>query len=652
VDPAHPALAGRARWVLGTSRFRAGDFEGALAAYTAAAADFTRAGEDEHRGAVQHLAAESELLLGHTTRGHALAHDAIMALRAYPASVWRYSALNFLAQLAAGEGLHATSVAVQDEAIATADAHGGPIYAAESRLTRARLRATAGESVRAELDAVRPIVAGLEPAAAREWMTADLRYAAAIEARASEPAASAATLDSVIDFFTRAQVATRLVAALTARADAHLAAGHHAAAEADLGALAALLEDQRAAITRVPLRGSLLADAESVFERMALLHVAAGRADAALAELQRGRRGTSTAQPAADALPPQSPPADPDETVLQLAVLGDSLLAWTAVNGTLTLSITEVARADVIVLVDRTRAALELRADANVLMPALELLHDLLIAPVAPRLSTRGLVIIPHGVLADVPFAALHDADSGEFLIERWPLRFAGSMAEARRPRRARGPAPAVAVIADPAFDPGAHRGLRRLPGAAAEAGAIRALHHAARVIAGPAADSAAVIGALRGATVAHFAGHAVLDDARPEHSYLVLAPATPPDYPAGRRDDGRLTAAQIARLDLAALDLVVLAACRTLEARARRSHGFAGVAEAFRAAGAGGVIGTTWRVSDETTAPLMTELHRAYAAGRSAPDALRDAQILMIRSSDPGLRSPATWGGFRYAGH
>jgi CHAT domain-containing protein len=172
----------------------------------------------------------------------------------------------------------------------------------------------------------------------------------------------------------------------------------------------------------------------------------------------------------------------------------------------------------------------------------------------------------------------------------------------------------------------------------------LGALYPEAPVLAGPAASRAAVVAALRGAGLLHYAGHAVADDARPDESFLLLAaaPGSPERLPAG----------EIERLDLRGVRLVVLSACQTLRGGAGRASGLAGLSGAFLAAGAGGVVGSLWPVDDRQTVPLMTAFHREYRASGDAARALGAAQLELLRSSDPALRTPAAWAVFRYAGH
>jgi CHAT domain-containing protein len=103
--------------------------------------------------------------------------------------------------------------------------------------------------------------------------------------------------------------------------------------------------------------------------------------------------------------------------------------------------------------------------------------------------------------------------------------------------------------------------------------------------------------------------------------------------------------------MDLRGVRLFVLSACRTQRSGSGRSGGFGGLAGALLDAGAGGVVGSVATVDDGATRVLMARFHRAWRRSGDGAAALRDAQVEMIRSVDPALRSPAAWGAFRYAG-
>jgi CHAT domain-containing protein len=275
-------------------------------------------------------------------------------------------------------------------------------------------------------------------------------------------------------------------------------------------------------------------------------------------------------------------------------------------------------------------------------------LYDQFIGPVRAHLGSDAtrLTVIADGEISGIPFDALRDARGGHYLVESFTVRFAGSLREATWPQ---GGAPAagseqVLLVANPAFSPREFPLLQPLAGAEEEVAAISRLYPQREVVPGPAATRERLRRSFTGAGIIHFAGHAVFDDERPEQSYLVLAFTGVPG-------SSRLTAAEVGGMDLRGVRLVVLSACETLRSHGGRSGGFTGLAGALLGAGAGGVIGSLWRVDDDQTRALMTEFHGAYRASGDASAALRVAQITLLRGLDARLRSPAAWAGFRYTG-
>jgi CHAT domain-containing protein/tetratricopeptide (TPR) repeat protein len=638
----HPALAGRARWSLGTTLLRAGRYEQARGAFRGAARLLQRAGEREHLGAVQYLEAEAELALGDSRAGYAALHRALATLRPYPGSVWRHNVLGVTARAASAEGLTRAALRVQDEGVAAARGTGLTLYVAEAHLARARLLAAAGNpgTAAADVAAGRAAVATMEPGFKRNWFQAQVRLSEAALAAPANPRRAALALDSVVTFFEGVEAPFLLLPALIRRAEARLASGQASGAEADLNRATALLARMGTDLSGAESRAVFLEAGRGAFDRLVMLHASAGRHAEALLQLERSRASFSPSSP-----PVPSgvlPPVPAGQVALELALIGDTLMAWTAEGTRVRLARTVVDRAALAREVERARSALELGVDGASTRRVLSRLYEWLVRPVEGRLGARGtpVAIVADGEIAGVPFAALYDARRGRYLVEDHPLRFAATLADASRPPRKPPLHMAALLVADPAFDPGVRPALARLPGAAAEVRAVAAVYSGSRELAGAAAGPEALERMLPGADVVHYAGHAVFDNARPERSALVLA------------GGGALTAARLAELDLRRVRLVVLSACRTSGARDGRAGGFTGFSGALLSAGAGGVLGSLWRVDDERTRALMSAFHQAYRAhGGDATAALRAAQLRLLRSLDPALRSPVAWAGFRYAG-
>ncbi len=646
-----PALAGRARWVLGTTLLRRGRYEQALRAFRPAATLFERAGEREHASAILQLLADTQQYLGDPAAEYPAIHRALTALRPYRGSVWAHNLLYFAARFASSDGFPLAAARIQDEDVRIAEETGKPIYLAEARIARARLTAATGDSAgaRQDLASARTIVDGLAPGPGRRWFEADLRFAEARIVPSAEPGRVIRALDSVVTFFSSQHNVIRLLPALIARSEASLSAGHVAPATADLDRALTLFDTQGAGTENVDLRASLLEAARRLVDRLVLLRLASGDTSAALADIERARVSLAPVSAGLRARPKAHPAAPTGQVAVDYALIGDTLLIWTIAGTTVRLTRTTLDRDSLMRAIRRVRSSLELRVDDPATLSDLAALYEWLVRPIEHRLGGEGvpLVLIADGDVAGVPFPALRDNVRGRYLIESHPLRSGVSLRDADRPAPSPLPqAPRALLVADPAFDPRVFPRLAPLPGAMAEARAIAAQYPGALTLSGATASRRAFEAALRSVDVAHYAGHALFDDVRPEQSSLALAPDS------AAESSGRLAAADIERLDLHGVRLVVLSACETARPRGGRSAGFAGLAGSLLAAGAGGVLGTLWRVDDALTLQLMAEFHRAYRQSGDAARSLREAQLRLLRSSDATLRSPAAWAAFRYTGN
>lgn len=149
-------------------------------------------------------------------------------------------------------------------------------------------------------------------------------------------------------------------------------------------------------------------------------------------------------------------------------------------------------------------------------------------------------------------------------------------------------------------------------------------------------------------------------DDMQPRDplllSGLVLAGA---NRRAATGEDGWLTAAEIAALDLRSVELVVLSACETGLGDANQAvgEGVFGLRRAFARAGAAGVVMSLWQVPDKETAELMSRFWTGVATCKGADcspwTALRDAQrdLRMALVAAGGEAHPYLWAAFVYSG-
>ena len=304
-------------------------------------------------------------------------------------------------------------------------------------------------------------------------------------------------------------------------------------------------------------------------------------------------------------------------------------------------------------------------AEADAALPeAARALSAQVLAPVAARLRAKRLVVVSHGALQYIPFAALPVARTGAAetpLLVHHEIVHAPSasvLLELRRDARtADGPHKTIAVMADPVFgseDPRAPKRRAapaddedrypRLPGSAAEARSILRLV--------PAADALSAVGFaanLQTATspelaryrMVHFATHAFVDSERPDRAGLVLSRLNE----RGERQEGVLRLEDVYSLNLDA-DLVVLSACQTALGREIRGEGMLGLTRGFMYAGGRRVVASLWNSSDLATSDLMARFYGNMLKGGQVPAAaLRAAQLSLAQSSR--WKSPYYWAGF-----
>jgi CHAT domain-containing protein len=642
----NPALAGRLRVALASILVRIDQYEEARDEAIAAATFLRVAGEPEPEGAALGAAADATFAMGDPAGGYALFRQAIERLRAYPGALALHNVLFAVSEHSVQEGNVLAAIHTQGEGVDAATRNGLSLYVTEATLARARILMAAGQIDAASRDVQkgRALVEQIGEPNARAWFDADLRLARAETTLRGEPARAVAAFDSVVGFFEAAEVAVRLFPALVGRARARVARGDIAGGTADLERAVAMLADRRNAVGNDFQRAALVESARDVFAEAATLHLTAGRTAKALSIIDVGRPSLAPGRKLGRANDLRSPSG---EVVVSYALLRDTLFAWTLDGANLSLARTAVDTAEFARTVEMVRSSLEMYAENQAVRMALERLYDWLIRPVEQRLGNREtpLVVIPDGVLGAVPFAALYDRRTRRYLVEAHPLRFATNLREAGQARRPRREEENVLVVADPAFDAVRYPALESLDGAVTEAREVARRYPGARVLAGRAATPVALSDALRSATLVHYAGHAVFDDERPERSSLVLAPQP------GGPGSGAMTAAAMAEMNLGHTRLVVLSACQSIRSGTGTAGGFAGLAGALRSAGVEGVVGSLWRVDDDHTRALMSEFYLAYRRARDPVDALRTAQLALLRSVDPALNAPAAWAGFRYAG-
>lgn len=141
----------------------------------------------------------------------------------------------------------------------------------------------------------------------------------------------------------------------------------------------------------------------------------------------------------------------------------------------------------------------------------------------------------------------------------------------------------------------------------------------------------------LNGVSMIHIAAHGRYNHVQPLKSAILLA--------GGDGEDGNLEAFEVFSLSMNPR-LVVISACESGLGKVSGGEDVESLNRAFIYAGAGGVVASLWKVSDESTCALMGYF---YEELRSMPpaDALRSAQLKVMKK----YPSPFFWASFYLTG-
>ena len=325
----------------------------------------------------------------------------------------------------------------------------------------------------------------------------------------------------------------------------------------------------------------------------------------------------------------QSQVLDDNTTLIEYFILDDYTLAWVVERDnfqTIKLAITRVELGNKI---EHLRNWIANRAFDSQTAASL---YDTIFAPLLPHIHHPNLVIVPHGVLHYLPFAALWNTGGNRYLVQDYALTYAPSASalefilEKRNPDQGR-----LLALGNPDGT---------LPNAESEAKAVAALY-AATPLLGPQATESQVRAQAGQLDILHLAAHGIYNSHNPLFSHIKLVP--------GEGDDGNLEVQEVYGLELTSANLVVLSACKTALGAQSDGDELVGLTRAFLYAGAPAVVTTLWSIEDAASGALMTALYRHLRDGLTNAEALRAAQLEVLAQEK--WQTPYYWAAFGLTG-
>lgn len=292
--------------------------------------------------------------------------------------------------------------------------------------------------------------------------------------------------------------------------------------------------------------------------------------------------------------------------------------------------------------------------EKDALKKSLGEIYQKLLEPVAAEFKDKKrLVIVPHGILHYLPFASLVDG-KGQFLVESYeiltePSASAFVLFRKRTQQRSQdlmgfalgniSSEGSPSVKAESPFLPDEVRsGLSPLPGTKVELEKINeaftGANRKSRCLVEQQFKAATVESLVKDAGFIHFATHGVVTSSGNGRYSGLLAP------------DGYIYVADIFNWTLSS-DMVVLSACSTALGQRSEGDDVVSLSRAFMQAGTDNLVATLWSVQDEATRDLMIEFYKNILAGQSKAEALKNAQIKIMKS----YPHPCYWSPFVLSG-
>jgi CHAT domain-containing protein len=321
-----------------------------------------------------------------------------------------------------------------------------------------------------------------------------------------------------------------------------------------------------------------------------------------------------------------------DETFVAYALLPQGLAIWAYDNRGVFAQWIEGDPGDIEARVNRFRSlCADPKSDMSDLKRNARALYDLLVSPIGQHLSPgRTLILELDDGLSGLPFDALLDPQN-HYLGDRAPIVSSLGIyyrVDGRAPVPITADVPAL-IAAVPVSKAAINLSMSILPDAISEGEMVARSFSTAHLLAGTDATVETVLSQLPGASVFHFAGHAIGSS---QQSGLLLS-------------DAVLSSASLEKTSLSRMDLAVLSACDTQGGSAGIVTDDDSLVRTFLRAGVPHVVASRWSVDSAATRQFMELFYRALLAGNTVSESIHQAQSGL--RSRPGMAHPYYWSAF-----
>lgn len=259
-------------------------------------------------------------------------------------------------------------------------------------------------------------------------------------------------------------------------------------------------------------------------------------------------------------------------------------------------------------------------------------LFQSLLSKFYPQLN-RKIIVIPHGIISEVPFEALMNGD--KYLVEDHDISYSYSikvLEEMRAKSGGKNKFIGLAPSYSTAFNP--------LPNNDDELYAVSSEFQNVELLIGEDASKSNFLNSISDFNIIHIAAHADINPEDNDLSYVAFSDKQ------NAKQGNRLFLPELYNIDLNA-NMIVLSACNTGIGLYQKGEGILSLARGFVYAGTASVLSSLWQANDQYTLQLMRSFYAHLAKGKNKDFALAEAKRDYLATVNKSLQHPYYWAGF-----
>jgi CHAT domain-containing protein len=260
-------------------------------------------------------------------------------------------------------------------------------------------------------------------------------------------------------------------------------------------------------------------------------------------------------------------------------------------------------------------------------------LFEKILGPLSDKLDEYShLMVIPHGILADLPFDSF-EASPSKFLIFDHSISYQHSI-KLLESFESRDFEDEIKTGFAPFFDNSWKDELINLTQLPYSREEIKSLH--GETFVSSEGTKQKFLEIVSESEVIHLSTHALPDPKDPQQAFITFFPGD---------IESRLFTYEIYNLDLSESALIFLSACETNFGSLSKSEGILSISRAFAFAGCPNIISTLWKAEDKSTAYISDRFYSHVKDGLSYAEALKKAKTDLLEDKKMAqFHHPVFW--------